>query len=97
MAMAERNCLGELIRPLSLVELLLDGLPELEIVTVPQNEDSLRGLPKLFHGPVQRMLPGIGVQSLEELGSRGYFKPDGRDKAKHLVPLTLYATLLSFD
>jgi hypothetical protein len=39
-AVAERDSLGELVRALSFVELLLDRLPEFEIVTILQNKKS---------------------------------------------------------
>ncbi len=67
-AVTERNGLGELVRPLSFVELLLDGLPELEVITVFQNEEGLRNLPEFLQCPVQRVLPGVGVQAFEKLG-----------------------------
>jgi hypothetical protein len=47
-AVAERDGLGELVRALSFVELLLDGLPELEVVAVLQNKESLRDLSKFL-------------------------------------------------
>lgn len=81
MAVAERNGLRELVSSLSFVELLFNGLPELEIVTVFQNEEGLRNLPEFLQCPVQRVLPGVGVQAFEELGGCGDFQPNGCDKA----------------
>jgi hypothetical protein len=39
--------LGELVRALDLIELLLDGLPEFQIVIVFQNEERLGNLPSV--------------------------------------------------
>ncbi len=53
MTVIEGNGLGELVRVLSFVELLFDGLSELEIVTVLQNEESLRNFPEFLQCPAQ--------------------------------------------
>jgi len=79
--------LGELVRAYDLVELFFDGLPEVQIVAVFENKKGFRRLAELLHCLVQRMLPGIGVQALEELGGGGEFQPNGCDKAQKLVPL----------
>lgn len=49
---AERDGLGELLRALDLVELLFDGLAELRVVNVFEDENGLddRGLTLSGHG-----------------------------------------------
>jgi len=53
---AERNGFGELLCALDLVELLFDGLPELGVINVFENEDGLDDLAELFRGAIERVL-----------------------------------------
>ena len=81
--------LGELVRVLDFVELLLDRLPKFQVIHVFQNEQGLRTFAKFLQSAVERMLFGIGIQALEELRGGGHFQPDGGEEAQDFIPLLL--------
>jgi hypothetical protein len=78
---AERDCLGELLRALNLVELFFNRLAELWVVHVLEDEDRLNDLAELFEGTVERVLFGVGVQPLEKLCRGGVLEFDSGDEA----------------
>ena len=83
---SDRDGPSEAVRELDLVELLLDRLPQFDLVDVPQDEHRLDDLAEGFHLGEESVLAGIGFHAPEDSGSRRLFQPDGGDKAQQVIP-----------
>lgn len=61
--------------------MLFDGLSELRVIDVLEDEDGFDNLAELFQSPVEDVLFRVGVESFEELRGRRVLELDGRDEA----------------
>ena len=65
---ANGNGAGEPIGQFDLVELLLDSLPQFQIVDIAQDEQGFDDLTERFEGLIKRVLAGIGIEPPEDIG-----------------------------
>ena len=59
---ADGDGAGEAVGRLDLVQLFVDGLPQVELLDVVQDEQRLGDLPEGLERLVERMLAGIGIE-----------------------------------
>lgn len=70
------------MRTLYFVELLFDGLAELQVVDVLEDELTLDNLAELFEGAVERVLLRVRIQSFEKLRRGRVLELDGSDEPR---------------
>ena len=78
---------GEFIGKLYLVELLLDGLPQIETIDISQDKQGFDDLAKGLERLVERVLAGIGVEASEDVRGRVFLELDGGDKTQQIIPV----------
>ena len=88
-SLTDGNFSRKAIGALDFVELLLDGLAQLEIIDVAENEDGFQDSPEGFESSVESVLFGIGVESSEEIRSGGFLQLDGHNESENVVPVLL--------
>jgi hypothetical protein len=86
---ADRDRPREAVGALDLVELTFDGLTQLDVVDVAQEEDRLEDLAERLQRSIEGMLLRVRVQAAEQVRGGGLLEPDRRDESQDLVPLLL--------
>src|SRR5438270_686454 len=72
-----------------LVECLLYRLSDFLFINIPENKNGLGDLSKFLECFVERVLVGVGVEPVKELGGSCFFELDGCHETKHVIPLLL--------
>ena len=77
----------EAVGQLDLVQLSFDGTAQVEIVDVAQDEQPLDDLSEGLARPVERMLPGTGIEPPGDVRGDVVLELDARDKPQQIVPV----------
>lgn len=84
---ANGNGACEPIGQFDLVELLLDSLPQFQIVDIAQDEQGFDDLTERFEGLIKRVLAGIGIEPPKDIGGCVLLELDSSDKPQKLIPV----------
>jgi hypothetical protein len=84
---ADSHGSGEAVGQFDLVELALDGLAQVEIIDIAQDEQRLDDLPEGLERLVECVLAGIGIEPPEDVGGGVLLELDGGDEAQQVIPV----------
>jgi len=82
---AHSDSTGKAIGQFDLVKLVFDGLAQLNIIDIAENEQRFCNLAKSFEGLVERVLPGIRVKATKYIRCDRFLEFDGGNQTQDML------------